>query len=195
MIDDLGVLCPFQQYFSYIGTMERWTGKVLCNEVPFRFGKNRAFRMIRYPWHMVTFSACRRGWWKYPRTWQYSKQWRWSLWRIWRQQLNTEFVSPSCWQQMSQNMTQQSGICALRKLISAWASAQYDQGLCYPHGETLYVIHMEKHWVISYPLRVQWRHWSDCADAQADLSLRWAAHAILLVLSCCGSNVYYLWLD
>ena len=37
----------------------------------------------------------------------------------------------------------------------------------------VYVIHLEKHWVISYPLRVQWRLWSVCADAQADLSRRW----------------------
>ena len=145
-MDDLGVLCPFQQYFSYIGTMERWTGKVLCNEVPFRFGKNRAFRMIRYPWHMVTFSACRRGWWKYPRTWQYSKQRRWSLWR-WRQQLNTEFVSPSCWQQMSQNMTKPTKwhmrpaktnfSLGIRQVWSGSMLSTWRNTLRNPHGETL----------------------------------------------------------
>ena len=33
---------------------------------------------------------------------------------------------------------------------------------------------MKKAWVISYPLGAQRRLWSDWADAQADLSLRWA---------------------
>ena len=34
--------------------------------------------------------------------------------------------------------------------------------------------HMKKHWVLSYPLSTKRRLWSDWADAQADLSLRWA---------------------
>ena len=33
---------------------------------------------------------------------------------------------------------------------------------------------MKKAWVLTYPLRAQQRLWSDWADAQADLSLRWA---------------------
>ena len=33
---------------------------------------------------------------------------------------------------------------------------------------------MKKAWAISYPLSAQWLLWSDWADAQADLSLRWA---------------------
>ena len=33
---------------------------------------------------------------------------------------------------------------------------------------------MKKAWFLSYPLSAQWRLWSDWADAQADLSLRWA---------------------
>ena len=32
---------------------------------------------------------------------------------------------------------------------------------------------MKKAWVLSYPLSAQRRLWSDWADAQADLSLRW----------------------
>ena len=50
-------------------------------------------------------------------------------------------------------------------------------------------VRMRKHWVLSYQLSAQRRVWSDWADAQADLSLR-GAHVILLVLSCCGSNVF-----
>ena len=45
-------------------------------------------------------------------------------------------------------------------------------------------------WVAKDPsfLQADSEDWSDWADAQADLSLRWV-HVILLVLSCCGSNV------
>ena len=47
-------------------------------------------------------------------------------------------------------------MCAQWRLRSAWASG------------------MKKAWVLSYPLSTQRRLWSDWADAQADLSLRWA---------------------
>ena len=38
----------------------------------------------------------------------------------------------------------------------------------------VFAIRMKKAWVRSYPLSGQRRLWSDWADAQADLSLRWA---------------------
>ena len=38
----------------------------------------------------------------------------------------------------------------------------------------VFTVHMKKPWVLSYPLSVQRRLWLDWADAQADLSLRWA---------------------
>ena len=41
------VLSPFKQYFSHFETMEGWTWKALCNEAPFRFGKNLASSEIR----------------------------------------------------------------------------------------------------------------------------------------------------
>ena len=56
---------------------------------------------------------------------------------------------------------QQNGMCAQRRLRSAWVSAQSDQGLRCLLEESL-----------SYPLSAQRRLWSDWADAQADLSLR-----------------------
>ena len=43
----------------------------------------------------------------------------------------------------------------------------------------VFAIHMNKVWVLSYPLRAQQRLWSDWADAQADLSLRWAQSHIV----------------
>ena len=38
----------------------------------------------------------------------------------------------------------------------------------------VFVVHMKKFWVLSYPLSAQRRLWSDWADGQADLCLRWA---------------------
>ena len=54
----------------------------------------------------------------------------------------------------------------------------------------VFAVCVKKHWVLSYPLSAQCRLWSDWADAQADLSLRWA-RVILLVLSWGGSNMFY----
>ena len=48
-------------------------------------------------------------------------------------------------------------------------------------------VRMKTAWVLSYPLSAKGKLWSDWADAQADLSSL-GAHAILLVLSCGGSN-------
>ena len=47
-MDEFGVLRPFQQYFSHIGTVEGQTWKAMCNEVPSsRFGKNLSSSGIR----------------------------------------------------------------------------------------------------------------------------------------------------
>ena len=37
----------------------------------------------------------------------------------------------------------------------------------------VFAVRMKKAWALSYPLSAQRRLWSDWADAQADLSLRW----------------------
>ena len=39
---------------------------------------------------------------------------------------------------------------------------------------SVFAVRMKKAWVLSYPLSAQRRRWSGWADAQADLSLRWA---------------------
>ena len=66
---------------------------------------------------------------------------------------------------MSHDMTKPTKwVCAQRRLRSA--------------------VHMKKAWVLSYPLSAQRRFWSDWADAQADLSLRWAhTHFVGFVVS------------
>ena len=42
----------------------------------------------------------------------------------------------------------------------------------------VFAVHMKKTWVLSYPLSAQLRFWSDWADAQADLSLRWEHRSV-----------------
>ena len=70
--------------------------------------------------------------------------------------------------------SQQSDCAPSERSRSAWASAQSDQSVCCPR---------EKAWVLSFPLSAQRRLWSDWADAQADLSLRWAhSHFVGLVM-------------
>ena len=51
----------------------------------------------------------------------------------------------------------------------------------------VFAVRMKKYWVLSYPLSAQQRLWSDWADAQADLSLRWAHISLCWVLSWGGS--------
>ena len=38
----------------------------------------------------------------------------------------------------------------------------------------VFAVRMKKGGILTYPLSTQWRLWSDWADAQADLRLRWA---------------------
>ena len=59
--------------------------------------------------------------------------------------------------------------CNLPSFEEVWASAQSDQSLRCPHEESLNPY---------YPLSAQRRFWSDWADAQADLSLRWAQMSV-----------------
>ena len=68
------------------------------------------------------------------------------------------FILGASWQ------NKQNGMCAQRRLWSAWASEQSGQSLCCPHKEA---------WVLSYPLSAQRRLWSNWVDAQAVLCLRW----------------------
>ena len=48
----------------------------------------------------------------------------------------------------------------------------------------VFAVHMKKAWVLGYTLSAQRRLWSDWADAQADLSLRWVhTHFVGFVMS------------
>ena len=80
----------------------------------------------------------------------------------------------------------------LRKWAATW---QNQQSECAPSEDSdqpghppslirVFAVRMKKARVLSYPLSAQWRLWSDWADAQADLSLRWAhSHFVGFVMS------------
>ena len=53
-------------------------------------------------------------------------------------------------------------------------SEDSDQPVHLPSLIVVFSVHMKKPWVLNHPLSAQQRFWSDWADAQTDLSLRWA---------------------
>ena len=79
------------------------------------------------------------------------------------------------------------------QLYYRWATTwQNQQNECAPgedsdqpgHPPRVFAVRMKKAWVLSYPLSAQRRLCSDWADAQADLSLRWAhTHSVGFVMS------------
>ena len=82
------------------------------------------------------------------------------------------------------------------KHFSIWATSwQNQQSECAPSEDSdqpghppsligVFAVRMKKAWTLSYPLSAQRRLWSDWADAQADLSLRWAhSHIVSFVMS------------
>ena len=53
---------------------------------------------------------------------------------------------------------------------------------------------MKKAWFLSYPMSAQRRFWSDWADGQADLSLRWAhSHIVGVVMRRLKYSLLLLW--
>ena len=68
------------------------------------------------------------------------------------------------------------------KWATSWQNQQNDGAPSEDSGQPghppslirVFAVRMKKAWVLSYPLSAQRRLWSDWADAQADLSLRWA---------------------
>ena len=52
------------------------------------------------------------------------------------------------------------------------AKTQISLGICPVWLQS--AVRIKKPWVLSFLMREQWRFWSECVDAQADLSFRWA---------------------
>ena len=78
------------------------------------------------------------------------------------------------------------------KVHTIWAATwQNQQSECAPSKDSdqpslikVFAVRMKKPWVLSYPLSTQRSLWSDWANAQADLSLRWAqSHFVGFVMS------------
>ena len=70
----------------------------------------------------------------------------------------------------------------INKMTSA-PSEDSDQPGHPPSLIRVFAVRMKKPWVFGYPLSAQQRLWSDWADAQADLSLRWAySHFVRFVM-------------
>ena len=104
-------------------------------------------------------------------------------------------------------------VMRLIRVKTIWAATwQNQQNGCAPSEDSdqpghpprlirVFAVRMKKAWVLSYPLSAQRRRWSDWADAQADLSLRWAhSHFVGFVMSrlICGLEkacltVQFLW--
>ena len=98
-----------------------------------------------------------------------------------------------------------------RSASGIWARTwQNQQNVCVPNEDSdqpghlpnlirVFAVRKKKAWVLSYPLHAQRRLWSDWADAQADLSLRWAhTHFVGFVMSrliwfcsCCYCQVVF----
>ena len=58
------------------------------------------------------------------------------------------------------------------------------------------VVRMKKLCIFDYPKCVQWRFWSDCANDEADLNIRWAHMSEnQYVFSRCGPCVFWLSFD
>ena len=66
-----------------------------------------------------------------------------------------------------------------KQLSDCEPSEDSDQPGHPPSLNRAFAVRMEKDWVLNYPLGAQRRLWSDWADAQADLSLRWAHNHIV----------------
>ena len=80
------------------------------------------------------------------------------------------------------------------QINSIWAATwQNQQNDCAPSEDSdqpghphclVFAVRMKKAQVVSYPLSAQRRLWSDWADAQSDLSLRWAhTHFLGFIMS------------
>ena len=54
--------------------------------------------------------------------------------------------------------------------MEIWATAWQN----HPPVWSVFAVHMQKPWILSYPLCAKWRLWSHWMDAKDDLSLRWA---------------------
>ena len=93
----------------------------------------------------------------------------WPLWFVFKKILYSIYTWAATW-------TNKQSECV--------PSEDLDQPGHPPSLIRVFAVRMKKTWALSYPLSAKRRLWSDWADAQADLSLRWAhAHFVGFVMS------------
>ena len=88
------------------------------------------------------------------------------------------------WHDLSPSWQNQQNLCA--------PSEDSDQRGYPPSMIRVFAVRTKKAMVLSYPLSAQWRLWSDRADAQVNLSLRWA-HSHFVVFAVRRLILPYCW--
>ena len=101
----------------------------------------------------------------------------WLCMRIWRMNLRRTKRTKISWAGSFELRHDKTSKMSVRP-------AKTDQPGHPPSLIKVFAVRMKKAWVLSNPLSAQRRLWSDWADAQADLSLRWAhSHIFGFVMS------------
>ena len=102
----------------------------------------------------------------------------------WQTKRQTKMMLVEKWRKLLGKICWFRYFCA-QNVRHIWAASwQNQQSECAPSKDSsqpghppslirVFAVRMKKPWILSYPLSAQRRLWSDWADAQADLSLRW----------------------
>ena len=109
----------------------------------------------------------------------------WLLWQYWKNVAWYLQICNGCFIQMSESWPWASCLTETSYTLLEPAHDKTYKMACAPSEDSdhpghppslirISAVAMKKAWVLSYPLSAQQRLWSDWADAQADLSLRWA---------------------
>ena len=86
--------------------------------------------------------------------------------------MRLDFQHSSCYIHISQQR-----YCLFGMIICAATCVPNEDSnqSAHPHSQIRdFVFRMRKICILGYPKYIQWRFWSDCAHAQANLNLRWA---------------------
>ena len=98
------------------------------------------------------------------------------VWERWGDRVRRLWTWRCSHHHLSRDMTKLTSDCA--------SSENSDQPGHPPSLIRVFAVRMKKAWILSYPLSALRRLWTDWADTQADLSLRWAhTHFVGFVMS------------
>ena len=83
-------------------------------------------------------------------------------------------------------------LCMTKPTKRCAPSENSDQPEHPPSLIRVFAVPVKKAWVLGYPLRTQQRLWSDWADAEADLSLRWVNRSFCWFCHLAAHNVTHV---